>query len=91
MGFQILPLEPGDEDKYDIITITSPARWKPYKFLQHPDTSNHFDDPTDTLDINLNYPAIVNHIHVSQTMNITLSTMDSSQPMIDTKILATAT
>ena len=32
MGFEILPLEPGDEDIYDIITITNPERWHPHKF-----------------------------------------------------------
>ena len=32
MGFEILPIEKGDEDKYDIITITNPERWNPHKF-----------------------------------------------------------
>ena len=32
MGFEILPLEPGDEERYDIITITSPETWTPFRF-----------------------------------------------------------
>src|SRR5688572_20640353 len=32
MGFEILPVEDGDEAKYDIITITNPDRWTPHRF-----------------------------------------------------------
>ena len=32
MGFEILPFEKEDEDKYGIITITNPERWHPHKF-----------------------------------------------------------
>ena len=32
MGFELLPIEPGDEDKFEIITITHPERWHPRKF-----------------------------------------------------------
>ena len=32
MGFEILPIEEGDETKFDIITITSPLRWTPTNF-----------------------------------------------------------
>ena len=32
MGFEILPIEEGDEDRYDVITITSPERWIPNRF-----------------------------------------------------------
>ena len=32
MGFEILSIEDGDEDKYETITITSPERWRPHKF-----------------------------------------------------------
>ena len=33
MGFELLPIEDGDEDRYDIFTITSPAKWIPKNFL----------------------------------------------------------
>ena len=33
MGFKPLPIEPGDEELYEIFTITSPLKWTPYKFL----------------------------------------------------------
>ena len=32
MGFEILPMEDGDEDKYETFTITSPEKWNPHKF-----------------------------------------------------------
>lgn len=32
MGFEILPNEEGDDDRYDIITITSSEKWVPHKF-----------------------------------------------------------
>ena len=33
MGFEILPIEDGDEGKYDVITITSPEQWVPSRFI----------------------------------------------------------
>ena len=56
MGFEILPIPPGDEDKYYIITITSPEEWTPYRFQgkhtvmhtnTHPEPKSY--DPSDTL------------------------------------------
>lgn len=47
MGFEILPFENGDEDKYDIITITSPKRWYPNKF-QSNDASPNPASPNNT-------------------------------------------
>ena len=32
MGFELLPIEYGDEDKYNIISITSPKKWIPQDF-----------------------------------------------------------
>ena len=32
IGFEILPIEDGDETRYDVFTITSPLRWTPHKF-----------------------------------------------------------
>ena len=56
MGFEILPIEPGDEDRYDIITITSPETWTPFRFqgktmalhTTYQKCTNSFD-PSDTL------------------------------------------
>ena len=49
MGFEILPIEEGDEEKYDIFTITSPERWYPHKFqsLSYHTSLSHenSDDP----------------------------------------------
>jgi hypothetical protein len=46
MGFEILPFEDGDEQKYDVITITSPNRWTPRKFTQESTTEPYFHDPS---------------------------------------------
>ncbi len=33
MGFEILPIEDGDEDLFDIIPITGQAQWTPRQFM----------------------------------------------------------
>ena len=47
MGFEILPIEDDDLMKYDIITITSPNRWTPYKFVNEVIKDNYYYDPRD--------------------------------------------
>jgi hypothetical protein len=49
MGFELLPYEEGDEDRYDVNTITSPLRWTPRKFKDEP-FDGYFYDPTDVED-----------------------------------------
>src|SRR5687768_8767920 len=34
MGFEILPIEDGDEEIFEIFTITTPVRWTPQRFAQ---------------------------------------------------------
>ena len=48
MGFELLPIEPGDEDRYDVITITNPERWYPNKYQN---TSYHTSSTTDSLEV----------------------------------------
>ena len=67
MGFEIIPLEPDDELTYDIITITSPQKWVPHKFLQPNKSDKLYYDPTD-FDLNNNtseYPAFLNMAHTN--------------------------
>ena len=94
MGFEILPFEDEDEEKYEIISITSPTRWTPRHFAQgiEQDSSNQDD-----------YPAQANHnVSSSQPINMNkdnrkrdylneFSMVNPSQPMIETQILATST
>src|SRR5687768_5047058 len=64
MGFEILPIEDGDESKYEVITITSPIRWKPQQFLNEKVQDAYFYDPSNhNLDHTTQgeYPATVNH------------------------------
>ena len=92
MGFEILPIEDGDETKYDIITITSPLRWTPHKLPE-----KYFYDPEDTipnstLEIKAKsdgYPFMLNHtmqdtldtdVNTSDILSITSSTV----PLIET-------
>ena len=37
MGFEILPWETGDEDRFEIFTITSDDKWTPRRFQHDPD------------------------------------------------------
>ena len=43
MGFEVLPMEKGDEEKYEIHMITGDKTWKPYKFKDMDD----FDESTE--------------------------------------------
>src|SRR5687768_5098195 len=45
MGFELLPVEDGDEDIYDMFTITSPMRWTPRKYKDE-SFDGYFYDPT---------------------------------------------
>src|SRR5688500_11938393 len=47
MGFEILPIEDGDETKYDIITITNPERWTPHRFQSLNDEEIEIDPDPD--------------------------------------------
>ena len=76
MGFELLPIEDGDEDKYDVITITSPSRWTSYKFVGEVSPEPVFYDPTDAdLGETEGYPAFVNH-----------TTHDDPNPEVEDKI-----
>ena len=64
MGFEILPVESGDEEIYNIITVTSPERWTPHKFLAASNVQFPYD-PSD-LDAEVsNYSASLNHLSKS--------------------------
>jgi hypothetical protein len=103
IGFEILPIEPGDEDTYDIITITSPEKWKPSRFVTYynDDAEMYTYDPSD-LDPNIDgndYPSSINHLStISEESGepgsgevIVLFTLDTSLPISDTQICATST
>src|SRR6476660_8634864 len=64
MGFEILPIEQGDEELYDVITITSPERWRPHTFVKLMSDVLYPYDPSDndpTLKAS-DYPAVFNHL-----------------------------
>ena len=102
MGFEILPVEPGDEEIYDIITITSPERWRPHKFLTVSNDKYPYD-PSDldpTAEVN-DYPAILNHLSktnedsgedkLDSGEDVKFCTLNSVQPIMDTQICAIST
>jgi hypothetical protein len=69
MGFELLPIEPDDEDKYDIITITSPEKWNPHQFTKHESNTPHFYDHSDwtntdtkLVPANIDYPSSLSHL-----------------------------
>ncbi len=68
MGFEILPIEDGDENIYDVITITSPNRWIPHKFMH--ESPEEKDDEY-----------VVNHTS-HENSSIELKVLDESNPII---------
>src|SRR6476660_567171 len=69
MGFEMLPIEPEDEETFDMFTITCPEKWRPSKFGKKNDSSDTFYyDPSDAQEAQDadGYPAMLNHMsHVS--------------------------
>ena len=62
MSFEILPIEEGDEKRYDIITITSPIIWMPdsshstiVESMDIPNTVKSAEPMVNTLTLNANY------------------------------------
>ena len=59
MGFEILPIEPDDEERFDMFTVTCPEKWRPSKFI------NGYYDPSDSIVATVTedegYPALLNH------------------------------
>ena len=94
MGFQLLPVEDGDEQKYDVFTITSPAEWRPHNFVKETTSDNYFYDPADASNDIPNYPALVNHIikdiTAPETNYISILSVPTN-PFIDIQVLATTT
>ena len=91
MGFQLLPVKDGDEHKYDVFTITSPAKWNPHKFVSETMNENYFYDPTDESNDILDYPATVNHTIQDTLAPENMNTSISSEPtnlLVDTQVLA---
>ena len=63
MGFELLPIEDGDENKYDVITITSPSKWTPQKFLGEPLQEPMCYDPSVEIPVETKgHLAMVNHV-----------------------------
>ena len=104
MGIELLPIEQGDEDIYDIITITSPLKWTPHKFVTRLDDGCYYD-PTDALqDAAPNYPAHLNHLSIKDgnlgendlpddpaCQNDQYDMTDMTLPIMESHVLATAT
>src|SRR5687768_3096974 len=60
MGFEILPIEDGDEEIFEIFTITTPVRWTPQRFVHDPiqsDTLDIAETPTATYTVHTDSPA----------------------------------
>ncbi len=94
MGFELLPIEDGDEDRYDTFTITCPAKWTPSKFADEIPPEPAFYDPLDNNPLDTDgYPALINHI--SQDDNIIefyneLGVVDPDMPMMETQVMSVA-
>ena len=96
MGFELLPIEPEDEDIYDIITITSPEKWTPHKYQKKNNDIQSYD-PSDNMLQNesMDYLAFLNHTALAKDNDsgelLNLNVLDINVPLIDTQIYATTT
>ena len=61
MGFELLPIEDGDEEIYEMFTITSPLKWTPHKFAKQSDDPCS-NDPFNAITNVTGYPAVLNHL-----------------------------
>ena len=62
MGFELLPVTDGDEDLYDIFTVTCSDKWNPHEIHINPNDYDRYYDPSDTLVSDSDYPASLNHL-----------------------------
>ena len=91
MGFELLPIEDGDEDKYDINTITCPGKWNPQKFLGEIPQELAPYEPTDE-DFKLS-EVLANHTFSNDpdlSDNSMVKVVDPYTPMMETQVLATS-
>ena len=101
MGFRILPIETQDQDLYDVITITSPEKWRPHRFAQTSPQPYYYDSTDQDTQEDTSYPAMVNHLQTplenvldigeDTMMSDSITTMCTHQPLVETQVLATAT
>ena len=89
MGLELLPIEEGDEDKYDIITITSPGKWNPQKFLgevpQEPASYEPTDEEFKLSEVLANHTSSENPECIDDSM---VKLVDPYTPMMETQVLA---
>ena len=104
MEFELLPIEPDDESKYDVITITSPERWTPHKFTRPPDDTYTYDPADSAIAPTSDYPSALNHVAIKMDnfeandpsidhpvcLSDQLCMTDVTQPLVESQILATA-
>ena len=97
MGFEILPIDNGGENVYDVFTITSPDKWIPHRFVNTKEEEHYYDPSDDTqlnfLDKQEGYPAYVNHLTQGNftVIKTCFNLCDVTTPLIDTHIHATST
>ena len=89
MGFELLPIEEGDEDKYDIITIISPGKWNPQKFLgeipQEPAPYEPTDEEIRLSEVLANHTSSEDSECIDDSM---IKLVDPYTPMMETQVLA---
>ena len=104
MGFELLPIEDGDEDIFDMFSITSPEKWTPRKFVKDIYDYDQYYDPNDLNDLDSEYPASLNHLSLKPICddendrindydchNDRFDVSSMSHSMIESHVLATAT
>ena len=80
MEFELLLIEPDNEDKYDVIIITSPERQTPHKFTR-PLDDTYVYDPDDSAPATTSvYPSVLDcgaiqmhNFEANDTWNVTMT------------------
>src|SRR5438046_390047 len=92
MGFELFPIEDGDEDKYDIITITRSGKWNPQKILVEGSQNSMPYEPTDEeFQLSEKHLVAANHMFqedLESSAGSMIKVVDPYVSMIETQVLA---
>src|SRR5688500_2355985 len=101
MGFEILPIEDGDEEIFEIFTITAPVRWTPQRFLHDPSETTPFEVaevPTATYSVHTDAPFELEQQEEPKPQEqpptfalLEFDIVKAATPLMETQVYATST
>src|SRR5687767_2135247 len=100
MGFEILPIEDGDEEIFEIFTITAPVKWTPQRFVSDslPTISStsvaysvHTDDIDTSVPTHQEHEPEPENEHQKSPQLLKFDVVDPTSSMHETQVYATST